>query len=293
VEIDDYLKEKKEVVEAELDSLLPPSQEYPETIHESLRYSVFVGGKRIRPILAISSYEACGGDDLERFLPLACSLELIHTFSFIHDDLPCMDDDDYRRGAKTSHLVFGEAVALLAGDALFNMAFEVILGSQFDDTTKVRVMEEISSSVGTRGVIGGQVIDVISEGEEPTPEKLEFIHSKKTGKLIEASLTIGAICAKVPSEKISWMGQAGSKLGLAFQIVDDLLDIEGDFDVVGKRGGKDSFHGKLTYPALYGVQRSREMAQDLRDEAKSIFERFGKKGEILSGLTDFIVDRVY
>lgn len=293
MEIDDYLKEKKRVIETVLDALLPSSQEYPTTIHESVRYSVFSGGKRIRPILAVASYEACGGEDLERFLSVACSIELIHTFSFIHDDLPCMDDDDYRRGTKTSHVVFGEAIALLAGDALFNMAFEVILGSRFDDSVKVRVMEEITSSVGTKGVIGGQVVDVISEGEDPTPEKLEFIHSRKTGKLIEASLKVGAICAGVSPEKVLWIGQAGSKLGLAFQIVDDLLDVEGDFEVVGKRGGKDSCHGKLTYPALYGLPRSRELAQDLCSEAKSLFTKFGEKGEILSGLTDFIADRIY
>jgi geranylgeranyl diphosphate synthase type II len=293
VAIDEYLKEKKRVIEAALGKLLPPSHEYPEIIHESVRYSVFSGGKRIRPVLALASYEASGGEDIERFLEVACSLELIHTFSFIHDDLPCMDDDDYRRGAKTSHVVFGEAIALLAGDALFNMAFDVIVGSQFDDRIKVLVMKELSSSVGTKGVIGGQVVDVISEGQEPTPEKLDFIHSKKTGKLIEASLKIGAICAGASPGEISRMGEAGGKLGLAFQIVDDLLDVEGDFEVVGKEGGKDSVHGKLTYPALYGVERSRELAHKLRDEAKSIFEEFGEKGQSLSGLTDFIVDRIY
>lgn len=293
VALDDYLREKKRIVEEALDNLLPTADEYPEIIHRAMRYSMFTGGKRIRPVLAIAGYEACEGADLESFLPVACSLELIHTFSFIHDDLPCMDDDDYRRGAPTSHLVFGEAIALLAGDALFNLAYQLILDTKFDGMTKIEVMKEMSSSLGTQGVIGGQVVDIISEGESPTEDKLQFIHSKKTGRLIRASLKIGGICAHASSERISWLVEAGEKLGLAFQIIDDLLDIEGDFEIVGKKGGKDFLHGKLTYPSLHGVDQSRQIAQELCGEAKNIFERFGSRGEILSSLTDFVVKRVY
>ncbi len=293
MEIDDYLKDKKRVVEKALDALLPSAEEYPEIIHRAIRYSVFPGGKRIRPILAIASYEVCGGPDLESFLPVACSLELIHTFSFIHDDLPCMDDDDYRRGVPTSHFVFGEAIALLAGDALFNLAYELILDTRFDAVTKTRVMKEIASSLGTQGVIGGQVVDIISEGESPTEDKLEFIHSKKTGRLMRASLTVGGICADASSERISWLVDGGERLGLAFQIIDDLLDVEGDFEIVGKRGGKDFLQGKLTYPSLHGVERSRRIAEDLCGEAKNVFERFGSRGEILSSLTDFVLNRIY
>lgn len=293
VKIDDYLKKRKKVVEKALDELLPPADETPEIIHRAMRYSVFTGGKRIRPILAIASYEACEGMNLKSFLPVACALELIHTFSFIHDDLPCMDDDDYRRGVPTSHLVFGEAIALLAGDALFNLAYESIIDSEFEPATKIRVLKEISSGVGTRGVIGGQVVDVISEGENPTEDKLLFIHSKKTGRLIKVSLKIGGICADASSERLSWLDEAGEKLGLAFQIVDDLLDVEGDFEVMGKEGGKDSILGKLTYPALYGVDKSREIAHDLCSDAKDIFKKFGHRGEVLGSLTDFMLNRIY
>lgn len=293
MELNDYLNGKRKVVEEALDVLLPSADQYPEIVHKAIRYSVFTGGKRIRPILAIAGYEACEGRDLKCFLPVACSLELIHTFSFIHDDLPCMDDDDYRRGVPTSHRVFGEAIALLVGDALFNLAFEFILDSKFDVDTKVRTMKEISSSVGTRGVIGGQVVDVISEGETPTEDKLQFIHSKKTGRLIRASLKVGGICAGVSSERISWLSDAGEKLGLAFQIIDDLLDVEGKFEIMGKKVGKDSLQGKLTYPSLYGRERSRQIAQDLCADTKNIFEKFGNRSEILSGLTDFIINRIY
>jgi len=293
VGLDDYLREKKKAVEDALDGLLPAADKYPAIIHRAMRYSIFAGGKRIRPILAIASYEACGGRDPTSFLPVGCSLELIHTFSFIHDDLPCMDDDDYRRGTPTSHRVFGEAIALLAGDALFNLAYQLIVDSTFDEVTKVEVMKEMSDALGTEGVIGGQVVDIISEGESPTEDKLRFIHSKKTGRLILASLKIGGMCAHAPSETIRRLADAGGKLGLAFQIIDDLLDVEGDFEVVGKEAGKDSVHGKLTYPLLYGVDRSRQIAEGLCGDAKHVFEQFGDRGEILSDLTDFILHRIY
>jgi geranylgeranyl diphosphate synthase type II len=293
VGLDDYLREKKKAVEEALDRLLPATDKYPAIIHRAMRYSVFAGGKRIRPILAIAGYEACGGVDIVSFLPVACSLELIHTFSFIHDDLPCMDDDDYRRGTPTSHRVFGEAIALLAGDALFNLAYRLIVDATFDGVTKVEVVRELSEALGTEGVIGGQVVDIISEGESPTENKLQFIHSKKTGRLILASLKIGGICARAPSEKICRLADAGGKLGLAFQIIDDLLDVEGDFEVVGKEGGKDFLRGKLTYPSLHGADRSRQIAEGLCADAKHIFEQFGNGAEILLSLTDFILHRIY
>jgi geranylgeranyl diphosphate synthase type II len=293
VEVSEYLSRKKAVVEDALDGLLPSKDEYPEVIHTAIRYSAFAGGKRIRPILSIASYEACEGSHLGVFLPVACSLELIHTFSLIHDDLPCMDDDDYRRGIPTAHRVFGEAIALLAGDALFNLAYDCILKSDLELATKVEVLRELSTSVGTDGVIGGQVIDIISEGEDPEEERLLYIHSRKTGRLIRASLKVGGICASASSEKLSWLEEGGEKLGLAFQIIDDILDVEGDFEVVGKEAGQDSLRKKLTYPSLHGVERSRQIAKDLCGEARGAFQRFGDKGEVLSGLTDFVLNRIH
>jgi len=293
VEISEYLAEKRKLVERALDESLPAADASPQIIHRAMRYSVFAGGKRIRPILAIAAYEACNGRNLESFLPVACSLELIHTFSIIHDDLPCMDDDDYRRGVPTCHLVFGEAIGLLAGDALFNLGFGLVAGSTFSPETKVELIREITGGVGTSGVIGGQVVDVISEGETPTEDKLQYIHSKKTGKLISVSLKLGGICADVNGETISLLEEAGEKLGLAFQVIDDLLDVEGTLEVTGKKGGKDSLHRKLTYPSLYGVKESRHIAQNLCDGAKEIFKRFGRDGDVLIGLTDFLVKRIY
>ena len=288
-----YLSERKKLVEKELDTLLPSESEYPEIIHRAMRYSVFAGGKRTRPILAIAGFEACGGKTLNRVLHCACAIELIHTFSFIHDDLPCIDNDDYRRGKLTSHKVFGEAIAVLAGDALLNLSFEIIANTNLKVNTKVDILKEITKAIGTDGVLGGEVVDIISEGEKPDPKKLEYIHTKKTGALIKASLKIGGLCAEASLKKLKALEDAGSKLGYAFQIVDDILDVEGNESKLGKKTRKDAASGKITYPGLYGVEESKRKVKELCSSAKEIFDRFGSKGEILKGITDFIEKRTW
>lgn len=291
--VDKYLSEKKKLIEKKLDTLLPPESEYPEIIHRAMRYSVFAGGKRIRPILTIAGFEACGGKRLNHVLPCACTIELIHTFSFIHDDLPCIDNDDYRRGKLTSHKVFGEAIAVLTGDALLNLSFEIIANTNLKVRTKVDILKEITKAIGTDGVLGGEVIDIMSEGKKLDPEKLEYIHTKKTGALISASLKIGGLCAEASSKKLKALKDAGSKLGYAFQIVDDILDVEGDDSRVGKKTGKDAESGKITYPGLYGIEGSKSKVKELCSGAKGIFDKFGVKGEILKDITDFIGERTW
>ncbi len=288
-----YLRARREMVDRALEEVLPAEDAPPATVHRAMRYSVMAGGKRLRPILVTAGAEAVGGT-AEHVLPTACALELIHTYSLIHDDLPAMDDDDYRRGRPTSHKVFGEAVAILAGDALLTLAFRLMA----DNVTHVRdprvicgVVGEVADAAGSRGMVGGQVVDIESEGKTVSPETIEYIHLHKTAALIRASLRVGAMLAGGPAAAVEAVGEAGRRLGLAFQIVDDILDVEGSLAELGKTAGSDTRKQKATYPALHGVEASRRRARALIDEAKTRLQPLGERAEPIRALADYIFER--
>jgi geranylgeranyl diphosphate synthase type II len=280
-----YLAELRREVEAALDRYLPPKDAPPATIHEAMRYSVFAGGKRLRPILVIAGAEAVGGA-MGRVLPTACALELIHTYSLIHDDLPAMDDDDYRRGRLTNHKVFGEAMAILAGDALLTLAFGLLA-----QNASLEVVKEVAQAAGTFGMIGGQVVDVQSEGKSVDAETLEHIHSHKTAALIRCALRSGAMLAGASPSTLTAIGEAGAHLGLAFQIVDDILDVEGSLAELGKTAGSDRRKKKVTYPEHFGLEASRLKAKSLIEDAKAALQPLGPRAEPIRALADFIFQR--
>ena len=289
-----YLAERRQRVDEALAAVLPPDETPPTSVHQAMRYSVMAGGKRLRPILVIGGAEAVGGK-AETVMPAACALELIHTYSLIHDDLPAMDDDDYRRGRLTNHKVFGEAIAILAGDALLTYAFGLIAENAArvaTDAGKVRdVIIEVADAAGTRGMVGGQVVDIESEGKTVTAETLEYIHLHKTAALIRASLRVGALLAGARPDELATVGDAGHSLGLAFQIVDDILDVEGTLAELGKTAGSDERKGKATYPAVHGVEASRAQARELIDRAKARLQPLGPGAVPLCALADYIFER--
>jgi geranylgeranyl diphosphate synthase type II len=278
-------------VDAALERWVPPESTLPESIHKAMRYSLFAGGKRIRPILCMAAAEAVS-DCPAGVESCACTLELIHTYSLIHDDLPALDNDDLRRGVPTCHKVFGEAMAILAGDALLTLAFQVL--AQMDGTPerKVALIAELSTAAGTAGgMIGGQVCDLEGEGQRPNATLLEAIHRAKTGALLRASLRMGAIFAGADDEQLQALSCYGEHAGLAFQIVDDVLDVEQSSEALGKTAGKDAQQHKITFPAVYGLERSREMAEAERLAAHLALRPFDERGERLRELADFIVHR--
>ena len=288
-----YLKERRALVDGALERFLPPEDTPPPTVHRAMRYSVMAGGKRLRPILVIAGAEAVGGTP-ETVLPAACALELIHTYSLIHDDLPAMDDDDYRRGRLTNHKVFGEAIAILAGDALLTLAFRLVADNALlvKDPRVVRdVVAELTDAAGTFGMVGGQVVDIESEGKAITAETLEYIHRHKTAALIRASLRVGALLAGGDATSVAAIGEAGGDLGLAFQIVDDILDVEGSLEELGKTAGSDERKQKATYPALHGVEASRRQAKTLIERAKQRLGVFGARAVPLQALADYVFER--
>jgi geranylgeranyl diphosphate synthase type II len=283
----EYLAAQAQLVDAELDRLVPPESEPPEVIHKAMRYSLFAGGKRIRPILALEASRVVAGREVEGAAAVACSLELIHTYSLIHDDLPALDNDDLRRGRPTSHKVFGEAMAILAGDALLTFAFEV-LGRHGDS----RLVAELAVASGTvRGMIAGQVHDLEGERQTPTAELLERIHRAKTGALLRCSLRLGAIHAGASAEDLEALTRYGEHIGLAFQIVDDILDVVESSEALGKTPGKDAAQGKITFPAVYGLDESRRMAEQERFNARRALEPFGPRAHRLAELADLVVQR--
>ncbi len=298
-DLPDYLRERREAVDRALDRFLPPPDTFPPAIHEAMRYSVFAGGKRLRPILVIGAAEVAGGTEgrgmTEEVLSTACAFELIHTYSLIHDDLPAMDDDDFRRGRPTSHKVFGEAVAILAGDALFTLGIRLLaepfLRGIANPTLLPELLAELTDAAGTPGMIGGQVVDIQSEGRVVNPETLEYIHTHKTGALIRAAVRAGAHLAGAGPETLTALTRYGEPLGLAFQIVDDILDLEGDQEAMGKAVGSDQKKKKVTYPDFYGLDPSRKIAAALISEAKEALSIFGKSATPLSSLADFILSR--
>jgi geranylgeranyl diphosphate synthase type II len=294
IDIQRYLQEQRALVDAALSRYLPGEENHPQAIFQAMRYSVFAGGKRVRPILAIAAAETVGGT-AEDVLPLACALECIHTYSLIHDDLPALDDDDYRRGRLTNHKVFGEANAILAGDALLTFAFELIGDArqwkQFVPARVVRVMHEVAYAIGTFGMIGGQVVDLQMEGQDVDLPTLQSIHARKTGALIRTSVRSGAVLGGGSPAEVEALTSYGTHIGLAFQIMDDILDVRGDEQLMGKALRKDEERQKATYPRLVGLAESEMRAQAAVAAGIAMLEPFGERGAVLRKLAQFITAR--
>lgn len=285
-----YLRERRERVDAELERLLPPDSDPPGRIHAAVRHSVFAGGKRIRPILALAAAEACGRPGGVE--TAACALECVHTYSLIHDDLPALDNDDLRRGKPTCHKAYGEAVAILAGDTLLTFAFELLAGLEAPESTRVALCAELARAAGARdGMIAGQIADLAAEGQRPEAAALDFIHRAKTAALIRTSARFGALCAAAPADRYEALSAYGGQIGLAFQIVDDILDVVSSSEKLGKTAGKDVGQRKATFPALYGIEESRRRAEACRSSALSALEGFGSEAWALRGIADLIVAR--
>jgi geranylgeranyl diphosphate synthase type II len=288
-----YLKTRQAQVEAALDRSLPLI--YPEKIYEAMRYSLLAGGKRLRPILCLATCELAGGT-VEMAMPTACALEMIHTMSLIHDDLPAMDNDDYRRGKLTNHKVYGEDIAILAGDGLLAYAFEHVatLTRDVPPQRMVQVIARLGRAVGASGLVGGQVVDLESEGcSDVQEETLTFIHTHKTGALLEASVVCGGILAGATDADVERLSRYAQNIGLAFQIVDDILDITATQEELGKTAGKDLVAQKVTYPSLWGLEASKAKAQQLVEAAKAELDVFGEKAQPLLALADFITTRTH
>jgi len=294
VDILRYLQEQKALVDEALARYLPGEENYPPAIFQAMRYSVFAGGKRVRPILAIAAAEATGGTTAD-VLPLACALECIHTYSLIHDDLPALDNDDYRRGRLTNHKIFGEANAILAGDALLTFAFELMGDARhwqpFVPDRVVQVMHEVAHAIGTFGMIGGQVVDLQMEGQDIDLPRLQYIHAHKTGALIRASVRSGAILGAGSPTAVEALTRYGTHIGLAFQIMDDILDVRGDEQLMGKALRKDDERRKATYPRLLGLAESEVRAQAAVTAGISALDPLGERGTVLRHLAQFIIAR--
>ena len=293
VDLRTYLEDRRAMVDAALERVLPPESAPPTTIHRAMRYSALAPGKRLRPILVVAGAEAVGGG-ADVVLDTACALELIHAYSLIHDDLPAMDDDDYRRGRLTSHKVFGEAMAILAGDALLTLAFRLVAVNAARVATPAAVgavVAEVAEAAGTDGMVGGQVVDIESEGKTISAEMLDYIHLHKTAALIRVALRVGAILGGGRPEQVEAIGQAGQALGLAFQIVDDILDVEGSLAELGKTAGSDERKQKATYPSLHGLPASKARARALIEETKRLLVPLGPAAAPIRALADFVLER--
>ena len=288
-----YLAKRRELVDAALERALPGEDVPPTSVHRAMRYSVFAGGKRLRPILVIAGAEAVGAS-AEMVMPAACALEMIHTYSLIHDDLPAMDDDDYRRGRLTNHKVFGDAMAILAGDGLLTMAFRLVAENAplvQDPQAVVDAVSEIADAAGTLGMVGGQVVDIESEGKSVTPETLEYIHLHKTAALIRGSLRVGARLGGGSRAAVDAITLAGDRLGLAFQIVDDILDVEGNLAELGKTAGSDVRKQKATYPAIHGIDTSYVKARELIAASIAALAPLGAPADPIRALCQFVLER--
>ncbi len=284
------MKEKQELVNIILDRFLPRKDEYPKEIHKAIRYSVFAGGKRLRPYLTMLAY-GLYHKKVEPITPVAAAIEMIHTFSLIHDDLPDIDNDEYRRGKKSCHAVFGDGIALLAGDALLISAFELVTHAEISESLRLRFVRELAHECGIYGLIAGQMVDIESENKKIDAKTLNFIHENKTARLINICLRFGALAGGANEKELAIIEDYGKKIGLAFQIVDDLLDIEGDPEIVGKSLGKDEDQQKATFPAIYGIEESRRQANELISSAKSTIARLGDRTILFQALADFILSR--
>ena len=286
------IKEKKELVNIEMDRFLPRKDEYPKQIHKAIRHTLFAGGKRLRPYLLLHTYQLFG-IETDKILPVAAALEMLHTYTLIHDDLPDIDNDDYRRGKKTCHVLYGADIALLAGDALLINAIESINNAEINDKLKLLLLREFCQETGHRGLIAGQMVDIESEGKNIDEKTLNYIHKNKTGRLINLAIRFGCILGKASEADTENMRIFGEKIGLAFQIIDDILDIEGDQETLGKSTGKDSQQKKATYPSINGLEESRTEAEKLIEDARARLERYGEKAIYLDHLAEFLLTRKY
>jgi len=293
-ELKAYLADRKALVDQALETELSENKGPADELDNAMSYSLFAGGKRLRPILCLAGAEAVGAPP-DSAMPAAMALEMIHTYSLIHDDLPVMDDDDLRRGKPTNHKVFGEAVAILAGDGLLTEGFGVLIragsNGRTDPHRVLAALEVIARAAGTQGMVAGQVLDLAAEGQDMDTEQVQFIHAHKSGKLIAASITSGGILGGADKEQIKLLNRFGQCAGLAFQIVDDILDIEGDPVVTGKMSGMDEAHGKATFPAIIGREQSFEMARDLISKARASLAEFGSKAEPLHEIAAYFLTR--
>ncbi len=289
-----YLGEKKTTVLRALETCFPDAEGPTSDLINAMKYSLFAGGKRLRPILCIAGAEAVGGAETD-VLPVACALELIHTYSLIHDDLPLMDDDDLRRGRPTCHKVFGEAIALLAGDGLLTESFNLMTASELlaraSPDVILKVIALISQAAGYRGMVGGQAVDIQSEGKAVDLTRIEFMHTHKTGALISASVTSGAILGGADESQLQAITSYGQKIGLAFQISDDILDVEGDTQTMGKESGSDERKGKITYPSVVGLGRAREIQSELVKASIESLRGFDHRAEPLRQIARYIIER--
>lgn len=293
VSLSAYLADRSQTIDRALDRFLPRATAKPATIHKAMRYSLFAGGKRMRPVLTLAAAESCGGP-VERAIPAACAVECIHTYSLIHDDLPCMDDDDLRRGRPTNHKVFGEGVAVLAGDALLTVAFEIL--AQAKPTSRyssAALIRELADAAGSRWLIGGQVADLEGEGRKLSGSDLRYIHRCKTAALLTSSLRLGAMSANASEAKLTAITAFGQNLGLAFQVIDDILDVTQTTEKLGKTAGKDVKATKATFPAIYGLERSRKEAHKLTAAAHAALKPLGAKGARLREIADYLLAREY
>lgn len=294
MDLKSYLDHRVSLVDQALEAVLPAENTLPASLHKAMRYSVFAGGKRIRPVLMIAACEAVGGD-AGQVIPAACAMEMIHTYSLIHDDLPAMDDDDFRRGRPTNHKVFGEATAILAGDALLTEAFILLSNPEANQgiapEVSRRIIHTMARCAGSLGMVGGQVVDMESEGKKIDFPTMEYIHTHKTGALILASIQTGALIGGADDAAFAALTRYGEAAGLAFQIADDILDVVGDQAQLGKDVGSDQARGKATYVALLGLEESRRRARELRDLALTALEPLGERAEPLRRIAGYIIDR--
>jgi geranylgeranyl diphosphate synthase type II len=286
-----FFEEDRAAVDAALDWLMPGENTRPLTIHQAMRYSVQAGGKRVRPILCLESARIFSAD-VNPVLPVACALEFIHTYSLIHDDLPALDNDDLRRGKPTCHKKFNEATAILAGDALLTLAFETLANAPIEPARRVAILSHVAASAGTvKGMVGGQVADIEAEGRTIAPAELEYIHRSKTAALIRASVVAGAIGGGADDQDVERLKSFGETIGWAFQVVDDILDVEESSASLGKTAGKDVAQKKATYPSIYGLEKSRQFAKELEDRAMAEIEPYGERASRLRELAEMIVHR--
>lgn len=298
MDINRYLQEKKEKVDSALERYLPKKETFALNLHKAIQHSLFAGGKRIRPILSIASFEAVGGKG-ERILPFACALEMIHTYSLIHDDLPAIDNDDYRRGKPTCHKVFGEAIAILAGDALLTEAFKLMTDQpakdhpSSDEGLVLDLINEVAQAAGVLGMVGGQVVDIESEGKAVDLPTVQYIHTRKTGAMILASVRVGAKLGGAQEEILKALTRYGENLGLAFQIVDDILNVEGEPNLMGKKKGSDLSKQKATYPSVLGVEESKKRTKELVFLAVDALQPLGPEADPLREIARFVASREY
>ncbi len=294
MKLKEYLQEKRTIVDGALRECLPEVNGPTEELYRAMNYSLFAGGKRLRPILCIAAAEAVGGTHKD-VMPVACALEMIHTYSLIHDDLPAMDDDDMRRGKPTNHMVFGDAMAILAGDGLLTEAFRIMASSGLLEKAGPerfrRVIEIVSSASGPQGMVAGQALDIRAEGKKIDVSLMEIIHEHKTGALLKASVTTGAVLGGASEKEIESLKNYGRNIGLAFQISDDILDIEGDSDKMGKPTGVDIERGKNTYPSIYGMEKSKSMLREIIDRAIDTLSLFKETAEPLREIAVYIIER--